>query len=74
MNQTAPPKLSSLGKSSLANRSLYGREMSLLRVKNGGSGGGEGSGVMPTMRPVSMGRPLVTMSTYQVFSGKNIYF
>jgi len=40
--------------------------MSLLRVKNGGEGG-EGSGVMPTMRPVSMGRPLVTMSTYQVF-------
>ncbi|KMZ08407.1 uncharacterized protein Dsimw501_GD16780, isoform B [Drosophila simulans] len=58
-------KLSSLGKSSLADRSLYGREMSLLRVKNGGSGGGEGSGVMPTMRPVSMGRPLVTMSTYE---------
>ncbi|EDX02452.2 LOW QUALITY PROTEIN: uncharacterized protein Dyak_GE17575 [Drosophila yakuba] len=61
-------KLSSLGKSSLADRSHYGREMSLLRVKNGGAvggGGGEGSGAMPTMRPVSMGRPLVTMSTYQ---------
>ncbi|XP_016962946.1 uncharacterized transmembrane protein DDB_G0289901 isoform X3 [Drosophila biarmipes] len=60
-------KLSSLGKSSLRNRSHHGRKMSLLRVKNGGAGGagGEGSGVMPTMRPVSMGRPLVTMSTYQ---------
>ncbi|XP_016923301.2 putative per-hexamer repeat protein 5 isoform X2 [Drosophila suzukii] len=57
-------KLSSLGKNSLRNRSHYGRKMSLLRVKNGGDGG-EGSGVMPTMRPVSMGRPLVTMSTYQ---------
>ncbi|XP_017120300.1 hyphally regulated cell wall protein 3 isoform X2 [Drosophila elegans] len=59
-------KLSSLGKSPLGNRSHFGgRKMSLLRVKNGGGGDGEGSGVMPTMRPVSMGRPLVTMSTYQ---------
>ncbi|EDV45975.2 uncharacterized protein Dere_GG18812 [Drosophila erecta] len=58
-------KLSSLGKSALVERSHYGRKMSLLRVKSGGAGGGEGSGGMPTMRPVSMGRPLVTMSTYQ---------
>ncbi|KAH8376309.1 hypothetical protein KR200_001766 [Drosophila serrata] len=46
----------------------YGRNnMSLLRVKNreGAAASGDGSGVMPTMRPVSMGRPLVTMSTYQ---------
>ncbi|KAH8265871.1 hypothetical protein KR038_006802 [Drosophila bunnanda] len=46
----------------------YGRnKMSLLRVKNreGAAASGDGSGAMPTMRPVSMGRPLVTMSTYQ---------
>ncbi|KAH8235766.1 hypothetical protein KR032_007011 [Drosophila birchii] len=45
----------------------YGRnKMSLLRVKNReGATVDNGSGVMPTMRPVSMGRPLVTMSTYQ---------
>ncbi|KAH8265718.1 hypothetical protein KR026_003153 [Drosophila bipectinata] len=45
--------------------------MSLLRTKNRPGGGGEeewpagGARSMPTMRPVSMGRPLVTMSTYE---------
>ncbi|KAM8719668.1 hypothetical protein ACLKA7_005833 [Drosophila subpalustris] len=43
--------------------------MSLLRAKNGVGGGGGGvdgrGNEMPTMRPVSMGGPLVTMSTYQ---------
>ncbi|KAH8409077.1 hypothetical protein KR009_006297 [Drosophila setifemur] len=41
--------------------------MSLLRVKNRRGSGeeGPGGGHMPTMRPVTMGRPLVTMSTYQ---------
>ncbi|KAH8338030.1 hypothetical protein KR059_003041 [Drosophila kikkawai] len=59
---------SSLGNSSLwiASQITAGIEMSLLRVKNReGAVANDGSGVMPTMRPVSMGRPLVTMSTYQ---------
>ncbi|KAH8289699.1 hypothetical protein KR054_009569 [Drosophila jambulina] len=58
---------SSLGNSSLwiASQLLPEYEMSLLRVKNREGAGDDGSGVMPTMRPVSMGRPLVTMSTYQ---------
>ncbi|XP_017064095.1 cell wall protein AWA1 isoform X2 [Drosophila eugracilis] len=58
-------KLSSLGKNSLESRSHCERKMSLLRVKKREGVGGEGSEFMPTMRPVSMGRPLVTMSTYQ---------
>ncbi|EDW62324.2 uncharacterized protein Dvir_GJ16672 [Drosophila virilis] len=40
--------------------------MSLLRPKNVGGNSNEGrASDMPTMRPVTMGRPLVTMSTYE---------